>query len=76
MSYREVRGSWAGPSLSSPIETTWIATHGMSYRIGISNDSTRTSRHWNGPFEIAQDFVPLTDLAYLEVDDPDAFITF
>ena len=27
----------------------------------------------NGPFEIAQDFVPLTDLAYLEVDDPETF---
>jgi uroporphyrinogen decarboxylase len=27
----------------------------------------------NGPFEIAQDFVPLTDLAYLEVDDPEVF---
>lgn len=27
----------------------------------------------NGPFEIAQDFVPLTELAYLEVDDPDTF---
>ena len=27
----------------------------------------------NGPFEIAQDFVPLTDLAYLEVDEPEVF---
>ncbi|MFW5776488.1 MAG: uroporphyrinogen decarboxylase family protein [Spirochaetota bacterium] len=27
----------------------------------------------NGPFEIAQDFVPLTDLAYMEVDDPQTF---
>lgn len=27
----------------------------------------------NGVFEIAQDFVPLTQLAYLEVDEPDAF---
>ena len=27
----------------------------------------------NGPFEIAQDFVPLTDLAYLEIDDPEVF---
>jgi uroporphyrinogen decarboxylase len=27
----------------------------------------------NGPFEIAQDFVPLTDLVYLEVDDPQTF---
>ena len=27
----------------------------------------------NGIFEVAQDFVPLTDLAYLEVDDPEAF---
>jgi uroporphyrinogen decarboxylase len=27
----------------------------------------------NGPFEIAQDFVPLTDLAYLEVDEPETF---
>jgi uroporphyrinogen decarboxylase len=27
----------------------------------------------NGPFEIAQDFVPLTELAYLEVDDPETF---
>lgn len=27
----------------------------------------------NGVFETVQDFVPLTDLAYLEVDDPDAF---
>jgi uroporphyrinogen decarboxylase len=27
----------------------------------------------NGVFESIQDFVPLTDLAYLEADDPDAF---
>ncbi|TFH05379.1 MAG: hypothetical protein E4H09_02095 [Spirochaetales bacterium] len=27
----------------------------------------------NGPFELAQDFVPLTSLAYLEVDEPDVF---
>lgn len=27
----------------------------------------------NGPFETAQDFAPLTDLAYLEADDPDTF---
>lgn len=27
----------------------------------------------NGPFEIAQDFVPLTELAYLEVDEPETF---
>ena len=27
----------------------------------------------NGPFEIAQDFVPLTELAYLEADDPETF---
>jgi uroporphyrinogen decarboxylase len=27
----------------------------------------------NGLFEIVQDFVPMTDLAYLEVDDPGAF---
>jgi uroporphyrinogen decarboxylase len=27
----------------------------------------------NGIFEVVQDFVPLTDLAYLEVDDPEAF---
>lgn len=27
----------------------------------------------NGPFEIAQDFVPLTDLAYLEIDEPEVF---
>jgi len=27
----------------------------------------------NGVFETVQDFVPLTDLSYLEADDPDAF---
>jgi uroporphyrinogen decarboxylase len=27
----------------------------------------------NGPLEIAQDFVPLTDLSYLEVDDPETY---
>jgi len=27
----------------------------------------------NGVFETVQDFLPLTDLAYLEADDPDAF---
>lgn len=27
----------------------------------------------NGPFEIAQDFVPLTNLAYLEMDEPETF---
>ena len=27
----------------------------------------------NGVFESIQDFVPLTDLSYLEADDPDAF---
>lgn len=27
----------------------------------------------NGLFEVIQDFVPLTDLCYLEADDPDAF---
>ncbi|MFP4563108.1 MAG: uroporphyrinogen decarboxylase family protein [Spirochaetia bacterium] len=27
----------------------------------------------NGLFEVVQDFVPLTDLAYLEIDDPEAF---
>jgi uroporphyrinogen decarboxylase len=27
----------------------------------------------NGIFEVVQDFVPMTDLAFLEIDDPDAF---